>query len=93
MPAPSARCQGLKEVENASASLLAERSLSDDIVVFGEVGLGGEVRRVTNVVHRVKEAKKLGFKHAIAPQSKDGGSFILPVQDLRDSLNNYLTKK
>ena len=77
----------------AIASASAERSLSDDIVVFGEVGLGGEVRRVTNVVHRVKEAKKLGFKHAIAPQSKDGGSFILPVQDLRDSLNNYLTKK
>lgn len=77
----------------AIASASAERSLADDVVVFGEVGLGGEVRRVTNVAHRVKEAKKLGFKHAIAPESKDGKSFILPVMDLRESLNNYLTKK
>jgi len=77
----------------AIASATAERTLADDIVVFGEVGLGGEVRRVTNVVQRVKEAKKLGFKRAIAPESKDGSGFIVPLHDLRDGLNSYLTKK
>lgn len=76
----------------AIASASAERTLSQDVVVFGEVGLGGEVRRVTNVVQRVKEAKKLGFKHAIAPASKEGGSFITPVHELRDGLNTYLKK-
>jgi DNA repair protein RadA/Sms len=92
---------GLKLVDPAAdlavcmaiASASAERTLADDIVVFGEVGLGGEVRRVTNVVHRVKEAKKLGFKRAIAPDSKDGGSFVESIADLRDGLNSYLMKK
>jgi DNA repair protein RadA/Sms len=77
----------------AIASAAAERKLADNVVVFGEVGLGGEVRRVTNVVARVKEAKKLGFVSALAPASKDGGKFVTSVQDLRDGLNTYLTKK
>lgn len=76
----------------AIASASAERILAEDIVVFGEVGLGGEVRRVTSVAQRVKEAKKLGFKRAIAPASKDGGTFIEPVRDIRDGLNTYLKK-
>ena len=92
---------GLKLVDPAAdlavcmaiASAAAERKLADDIVVFGEVGLGGEVRRVTHVVPRIKEAKKLGFKRAIGPESKDGEKFIVPVGDLRDGLNTYLTKK
>lgn len=77
----------------AIASAAAERKLPDDAVVFGEVGLGGEVRRVTSVEPRIREAKKLGFKRAIAPESKDGSSFIVPIKDMRDGLNTYLTKK
>ncbi len=77
----------------AIASAAAERKLADDIVVFGEVGLGGEVRRVTHVVPRIKEAQKLGFKKAIGPESKDGGNFVSGTQSLRDGLNTYLTKK
>jgi DNA repair protein RadA/Sms len=77
----------------AIASAAAERKLPDDAVVFGEVGLGGEVRRVASVEPRVREAKKLGFKRAIGPESKDGGEFIVPVRDMRDGLNTYLTKK
>lgn len=92
---------GLKLVDPAAdlavcmaiASAAAERKLADDIVVFGEIGLGGEVRRVTHVVPRVKEAKKLGFKRAIAPESKDGTGFITPIIDLRHGLNTYLTEK
>lgn len=77
----------------AIASAAAERKLPDDVVVFGEVGLGGEVRRVASVMLRVKEAKKLGFTRALAPNSKDGGAFITTVADIRDGLNTYLTKK
>jgi len=92
---------GLKLVDPAAdlavcmaiASAAAERTLADDLVVFGEVGLGGEVRRVGNVELRVKEAKKLGFKRAIAPASKEGGAFVSSIADLRDALNSYLTKK
>lgn len=76
----------------AIASASAERTLDEDAVVFGEVGLGGEVRRVASVAQRVKEAKKLGFKRAIAPASKDGGAFVEPIHDIRDGLNTYLKK-
>src|SRR5690606_36799907 len=43
----------------AIASASASRRLDDDIVVFGEVGLGGEVRSVPHVERRVSETEKL----------------------------------
>ena len=60
----------------AIASAAAGRKLNDKIVVFGEVGLGGEIRSVIAPERRIAEAKKLGFDHAIAPATiKD--KFIL----------------
>ncbi len=46
---------------------LTDKAIPDDMVVFGEVGLGGEVRNVTNVDVRLKEVQRLGFKKAIIP--------------------------
>ena len=46
---------------------LGEKSIPDDMVVLGEVGLGGEVRAVTNIDSRLKEIERLGFKKAIIP--------------------------
>ena len=46
---------------------LGEKSLPEDMVVIGEVGLGGEVRAVTNIDARLKEIERLGFKRAIIP--------------------------
>ncbi len=43
------------------------RPLSDDTIVFGEVGLSGEVRAVSMPEQRVAEAKKLGFRNCIIP--------------------------
>jgi len=76
----------------AIASAAAGRKLSEDSVVFGEVGLGGEIRSVSSSQLRVKEAKKLGFKTALAPATKPKDSFIEPQTNLRDALNHYLTK-
>lgn len=42
--------------------------LAQDVVVFGEVGLSGEIRPVPNGVERLKEAAKHGFKRAIIPK-------------------------
>lgn len=42
-------------------------------VVFGEVGLTGEIRRVSRVEQRVQEAAKLGFKRVIIPERNIGG--------------------
>jgi DNA repair protein RadA/Sms len=69
--------------------------LKDNAVVFGEVGLSGEVRHVPFVDKRLAEAKKLGFKLAIGPKVKglDKKSILEPVSDVRTALNNYLKTK
>jgi DNA repair protein RadA/Sms len=51
----------------AIASSLRNKPLPDRHVVFGEVGLAGEVRPVQRGQERLKEAAKLGFTHAIIP--------------------------
>jgi DNA repair protein RadA/Sms len=53
----------------AILSSLRNRPLPDGLVVFGEVGLAGEIRPVPNGQERLREAAKHGFKHAIAPHA------------------------
>jgi len=76
----------------AIASAAAGRRIDDGIVVFGEVGLGGEIRSVRSTDRRIAEAKKLGFTQAIAPKSSTKDSFIKDVGDLRTALIDYLQK-
>lgn len=76
----------------AIASAAAERRLDDGLVVFGEVGLGGEVRSVAHVDRRIAEAKKLGFTKALAPAGTRKIAFIQPVKNLRQALIDYLAK-
>ena len=76
----------------AIASAAAGRKLGDNLVVFGEVGLGGEIRSVIAPDRRIAEAKKLGFKNAIAPATVKN-KFVLPVKDLRDALIKYMNNK
>jgi DNA repair protein RadA/Sms len=51
----------------ALASSARERPFPPDAVAVGEVGLGGEVRAVSHVEERLKEARKLGFERAVVP--------------------------
>ena len=53
----------------AILSSYKDRIISDRTIVFGEVGLSGEVRSVTMAKQRVMEAKKLGFDTVILPQA------------------------
>jgi DNA repair protein RadA/Sms len=53
----------------AVASSLREVPLDPHLVVFGEVGLTGEVRAVTQVDARLREAAKLGFRRCLLPQA------------------------
>lgn len=52
----------------AIASAALKRPLPQDLVVFGEVGLGGEIRPVVGVEKRLQEAARLGFKQALTAQ-------------------------
>ncbi|HVO04365.1 MAG TPA: DNA repair protein RadA [Candidatus Cybelea sp.] len=56
----------------ALVSALTDRPVPDDVAIFGEVGLSGEVRRVTQAESRLKESAKLGFRRALAPQAPGG---------------------
>jgi DNA repair protein RadA/Sms len=73
----------------AIASAVAGRKLGEEYVVFGEVGLGGEIRSAFRADQRIAEAKKLGFKHAIAPRTIKN-SFVIPAKDLRETLIRYV---
>lgn len=52
----------------AAVSCLKNKAISPDIVVFGEVGLSGEVRSVGQSLVRIKEAASLGFQHVVLPK-------------------------
>jgi DNA repair protein RadA/Sms len=52
----------------ALCSAVRELPVRDDVVVVGEVGLGGEVRRVPGIDRRLAEAARLGFREAIVPR-------------------------
>ena len=54
-------------VAMALVSALTQRPVPADMVVFGEVGLSGEIRAVPQPDLRLKEAEKLGFKRALIP--------------------------
>lgn len=66
--------------------------LKANAVVFGEVGLSGEVRHVPHADKRLAEAKKLGFVGAIGPQIKSGKKLtgLSGVADVRAALNQFL---
>lgn len=53
----------------AIASSYLEKPLTDNLAVFGEVGLSGEIRSVSGAAQRVAELARLGFKKCILPRA------------------------
>ena len=75
----------------AIVSSLRDRPLPRDLVVFGEVGLGGEIRPVPGGQERLKEAAKHGFRRAIVPRgnmpkSKPANMEVVAVDNLEAAL-------
>ncbi|KKM12743.1 DNA repair protein RadA [Clostridiales bacterium PH28_bin88] len=76
----------------AIASSLKNRPVDQFTTVIGEVGLTGEVRAVSQLEARVKEAAKLGFKRCVVPRNnskqpfQQGGMTVFPVGSLEDAL-------
>ena len=76
----------------ALASSFANRKLLPQCVIFGEVGLSGEVRAVSKARQRVEESIRMGFTNIILPKknfaelSKLSTVNLLPVENLRDAL-------
>lgn len=81
----------------AVLSSLKNRALSHETVVFGEIGLAGEIRPVQSGQERLREAAKHGFKRAIVPKanmpkkSAIAGMEVIGVQSLQEALGVVTT--
>ena len=78
----------------AMVSSLRDRPLPQDLVVFGEVGLAGEIRPVPSGQERISEAAKHGFRRAIVPAANvpkkvPEGMQIFGVKKLADALSVF----
>ncbi len=79
----------------ACVSSLTDKAVGRDLVVFGEVGLAGEMRPVPRGQERLREAAKLGFKRAIVPAANvpkrgtDIGLEVLGVKQLSEALERF----
>src|SRR6266481_5405094 len=75
----------------ALASALRDRAADPRTVFVGELGLGGELRRVQRIAARRKEAERLGFERAVVPSASLGdlngtGLEVIGAPTLRDAL-------
>ena len=75
----------------AIVSSLRNKPLPAKLVVFGEVGLAGEVRPVQRGQERLKEAAKLGFTHAVIPKANNpkqrvAGMEVVAVDRIEDAV-------
>lgn len=78
----------------AVVSSLKNKPLPKKLVVFGEVGLAGEVRPVQRGQERLKEAAKLGFTHALIPQANQprqpvSGIKVIAVRRIEDAVLRF----
>lgn len=96
---------GLKIIDPASdaaicASILSSRSekeISAETVIFGEVGLSGEIRRVSHMENRIIEAQKMGFKKIICPRllpkmKKPKNIEIIEIQNVLELMKSILER-
>ena len=74
----------------AIVSSFRDQALPEELVVFGEVGLSGEIRPVPSGQERLQEARKHGFRRAIVPKGNaprgDAGMEVVAVNSLAEAL-------
>jgi DNA repair protein RadA/Sms len=73
----------------AVASSRLDLALPADVAAIGEVGLGGEVRRVARLEPRVKEAARLGFERILVPERSaigHGDARLVPIDGVADAI-------
>jgi len=82
----------------AVASSLWDAPVPADMAFVGEIGLSGELRAVSQITTRIKEAAKLGFKRVMVPRTyrKEelvSGVEVIPVRSLPDALDLALPQR
>ncbi len=84
-------------VAAAVASALRDTPIDQRTVCVGELGLGGELRRVQRIGPRLREAARLGFTRVVLPEpnradANGSGLEVVAARDLRDSLKTLLSR-
>ena len=78
----------------ALASALKNKTISKNIASFGEVGLGGEIRPVSQTERRLNEIKKMGFEFVVMPTAKTplkiSGIKVASVKNVRELVEQVL---
>ena len=72
------------------ASSYLDRAVKEKTIILGEVGLGGEVRNVSHLDARLREAEKLGFERAIIPDTKTDNKklSLVRISNLANAIKN-----
>jgi DNA repair protein RadA/Sms len=84
-------CKSLSDLQKCYIDL--NRIIDPGLVLIGEVGLGGQIRPVSQMELRLKEAAKLGFKRAIVPKGQkrtDVGMDVIEVGRVVDAIATAL---
>ncbi|MFA5090754.1 MAG: DNA repair protein RadA [Candidatus Omnitrophota bacterium] len=83
----------------AVASAFREHNVSSDTAILGEVGLGGEIRSISQALIRINEAERLGFKRCVLPRNnyrnlnyKKGAIELLPVATLKEAMDILMSE-
>lgn len=73
---------------------IMDKPVSEDVIAFGEIGLGGEIRSVSHITQRIREAERMGFRICIVPKQsmtsvnqKDYNIDIIPVSTLKQAFS------
>ena len=86
-------------VAMALISGITDKVISDELIAFGEIGLSGEVRSVSHIEYRVKEAVRLGFTKIVLPKKNvtarlkvPAGVELLGVSNIYEALLHMVPK-
>ena len=78
---------------------ISDKVISDELIAFGEIGLSGEVRAVSHIEYRVKEAVRLGFTKIVLPKKNvsqrlkvPSGVELLGVSNIYEALLHMAPK-
>lgn len=79
-------------VAMALYSGIMDKQIDEQLIAFGEIGLGGEIRSVSHIVQRIREAERMGFTTCIVPKQsmsaidpKDYNIRIVPASTLKQA--------
>lgn len=81
-------------VAMALYSGIMDRQIDEELIAFGEIGLGGEIRSVSHAAQRIREAERMGFRTCIVPKQsmsginpEDYSIGIVPASNLKQAFS------